>query len=124
MDSLACNYNPLANLEIESLCCYPGFCQERDLEEVCPQLKGESFDFKVFPNPASNSTTVQVLSGVNSDVSIEIFDYNGVVVYAEFVPDAPLNYSTQVSTVQFPTGLYVIRVTGINEVQHVTLAKL
>jgi hypothetical protein len=65
-----------------------------------------------------------VLSGVNSDVSIEIFDYNGVVVYAEFVPDAPLNYSTQVSTVQFPTGLYVIRVTGINEVQHVTLAKL
>jgi hypothetical protein len=124
MDSLACNYNPFANLEIESLCCYPGFCQERDLEEVCPQLKGESFDFKVFPNPASNSATVQVLSGVNSDVSIEIFDYNGVVVYSEFIPDAPLNYSTQVNTVQFPTGLYVIRVTGINEVQHVTLAKL
>jgi hypothetical protein len=123
-DSLACNYNPSANFPIENICCYPGFCQERDLEEVCPQLKGASFDAKVFPNPAEYSTTVQVISGISSDLKIEITDYQGSVVYSEFVQQAPLNYSSLVNLETFTSGLYLVKVTGINGVQNTILVKL
>lgn len=124
MDSLACNYDPGANFELEGLCCYPGFCAERDIEQVCPQLKGSSFDFRVFPNPADATTAIQVISGVTSDVRIDISDYNGISLYSEFVPQAPLNYSTQINMTAFPSGIYLVRVTGINETQHVMLVKL
>jgi len=123
-DTLACNYDSLANFHIDNLCCYPGFCQERDLEEVCPQLKGETFDFKVYPNPASENVFVQVLSGVKSNLLIELSDYNGVIVYTENIVEAPLNYSTQIDLTDKPTGIYLVRVTGIEGVKNGMLVKL
>jgi hypothetical protein len=123
-DTLACNYNPLANFNIQNTCCYPGFCQERDLEEVCPQLKGESFDFKIYPNPVMESTFVQVISGVTSDLIIEITDYNGGVVFSENVSQAPLNYSTQIDFSDKPSGIYLVRVTGVEGVKNGMLVKL
>jgi hypothetical protein len=123
-DSLACNYNPSANFNIESTCCYPGFCQERDLEEVCPQLKGESFDFKIYPNPVVESTFVQVISGVTSDLIIEITDYNGIVIFSENVSQAPLNYSAQFDFSDKPSGIYLVRVTGVEGVKNGMLVKL
>lgn len=123
-DSLACNYDPLANFNIENICCYPGFCQERDLEDVCPQLKGESFDFKIYPNPVIESTFVQVISGVTSDLIIEITDYNGVVLFSENVSQAALNYSTQIDFSDEPSGVYLVRVTGVEGVKNGMLVKL
>lgn len=124
MDTLACNYDPQANFQVDNLCCYPGFCQERDLEEVCPQLKGESFDFKMFPNPVSENAFVQVISGVSSDISIEVTDYNGVVVFSESLSQAPLNYSTQIDFSDKPSGIYLVRVTGVEGVKNGMLVKL
>jgi len=123
-DTLACNYDALANYHIDNLCCYPGFCQERDLEEVCPQLKGETFDFKVYPNPASDDVFVQVISGVSSNLVIEVSDYNGVVVHRESLVDAPLNYSTQIDFSDRPSGIYLVRVTGVEGVKNEMLVKL
>jgi hypothetical protein len=123
-DTLACNFDPLANYNIDNLCCYPGFCQERDLEEVCPQLKGETFDFNVYPNPAADNTFIQVISGVSSDLVIEVLDYNGVIVYSESVPVAPLNYSTQIDFSGQHSGIYLVRVTGVEGVKNAMLVKL
>lgn len=123
-DTLACNYDALANYHIDDLCCYPGFCQERDLEEVCPHLKGETFDFKVYPNPASDDVFVQVISGVRSNLLIEVTDYNGIVVHTESLNDAPLNYSTQINFIDRPSGIYLVRVTGIEGVKTGMLVKL
>jgi hypothetical protein len=94
------------------------------LEEVCPQLKGESFDFKVYPNPVTESTFVQVISGVSSDLNIEISDYNGVVVFSENISQAPLNYSTQIDFSDRPSGIYLVRVTGVEGVKNSMLVKL
>lgn len=123
-DSLACNFNPLANFNINNLCCYPGFCQERDLEEVCPQLKGESFDFEVYPNPANEFMFIQVISGVQSDITIDVYDYHGNSIYSEAIAQAPLNYSTQVNISDQPSGIYLVRVTGIDGVKNTMLVKL
>lgn len=124
IDTLACNYDEAANFHVENLCCYPGFCQERDIEEVCPQLKGETFDFKVFPNPVIEQTFVQVISGVSSDITIQVLDYNGVVVFMESVSQAPLNYSTQINFSDKPSGIYLVRVTGVEGVKNQMLVKL
>jgi hypothetical protein len=124
MDTLACNYDPQANFQVDNLCCYPGFCQERDLEEVCPQLKGETFDFNVYPNPASDNAFIQVISGVSSDLVIEVLDYNGVIVYSESVPVAPLNYSTQIDFSDQHSGIYLVRVKGVEGVKNAMLVKL
>ena len=124
MDTLACNYDPQANFQIDNLCCYPGFCQERDLEEVCPQLKGESFDFKIFPNPVTDQTFIQVISGVTSDVEILVTDYNGLVIYSDRIVQAPLNNSTQLDFSDKPSGIYLVRVTGVEGVKNGMLVKL
>jgi hypothetical protein len=124
MDTLACNYDPQANFQIDNLCCYPGFCQERDLEEVCPQLKGESFDFKIFPNPVTDQTFIQVISGVTSDLEILVTDYNGLVIYSDRIVQAPLNYSTQLDFSDKPSGIYLVRVTGVEGVKNGMLVKL
>jgi hypothetical protein len=124
MDTLACNYDPSVNFQVDNLCCYPGFCQERDIEEVCPQLKGETFDFKLFPNPVTESAFVQVISGVTSDISIQVTDYNGVDVFTEVINQAPLNYSTQIDFSDRPSGIYLVRVTGVEGVKNGMLVKI
>jgi hypothetical protein len=123
-DSLACNYDETANFHVENLCCYPGFCQERDLEEVCPQLKGATFDFKVFPNPVVEKTFVQVISGVTSDLLIQVTDYNGTEVFTVSINEAPLNYSTEIDFSDKPSGIYLVRVTGVEGVKNAMLVKL
>jgi len=123
-DSLACNYDETANFHVENLCCYPGFCQERDIEEVCPQLKGATFDFKVFPNPVVEKTFVQVISGVTSDLLVQVTDYNGTEVFTESINEAPLNYSTEIDFSDKPSGIYLVRVTGVEGVKNAMLVKL
>jgi hypothetical protein len=123
-DTLACNFDETANFHVENLCCYPGFCQERDIEEVCPQLKGATFDFKVFPNPVVEKTFVQVISGVTSDLLIQVTDYNGTEVFTESINEAPLNYSTEIDFSDKPSGIYLVRVTGVEGVKNAMLVKL
>ncbi len=110
MDELACNYNPQANLNLEEICCYPGACDNRDLEAVCPQLKGESFDLTVFPNPAEEEITINVISGVENNVSYRVINAYGVVMFENMVNNAPLNYVDVVSLEGFPSGIYYVKV--------------
>lgn len=123
-DTLACNYDALANMNVDALCCYPGFCQERDLEEVCPHLKGPTFDFEVYPNPTNDLVYIRVISGESSNLDIEIFNYHGVRVFSNSLASAPLNYSVTVNTGDFNSGIYYVKVSGLNSVQTSMLVKL
>jgi hypothetical protein len=78
----------------------------------------------VFPNPVVEQTFVQVISGVTSDITIQVMDYNGVVVFTESVSQAPLNYSTQINFSDKPSGIYLVRVTGVEGVKNQMLVKL
>jgi hypothetical protein len=123
-DTMACNYDTAANFNVQNLCCYPGFCQGRDLEEVCPHIKGESFDIDVFPNPAEQYATVQVISGVEGDTEIDITNYNGVSLYSERLASPALNFSKRIDISSWAPGVYHVRVKAINKVQHSILVKL
>ena len=124
MDEFACNYDSSANFNTPNLCCYPGFCQDRDLEEVCPHIKGESFDIDVFPNPAEQYVTLQIISGVESDTEIDITNYNGVSLYSERLSSPELNFSKRIDVASWAPGVYHVRVKAINKVQHSILVKL
>lgn len=124
MDSLACNYNPEANINLTYLCCYPGFCNNRDIEEVCPQIKGNSFDVLVYPNPSDNVLFLNVISGVIHNLDIAIFNYNGVEVYSESVADAPMNFNKEIDVSDFTPGIYHVHVRGVGGVKNSMMIKL
>lgn len=124
MDSLACNYDPTANVNLRDVCCYPGNCFGRDIEEVCPQLKGDSFDFSIFPNPTDDNASIQVLSGIPTNVKIEVINQNGIVQFTSYVSNAPLNYTLELDADQIPAGVYFVQVTTDFDVQHKLLVRL
>ncbi len=124
MDTLACNFDPLANFNLQALCCYPGFCAERDLEQVCPHLKGNDFDFKIYPNPAKNLVTINILNGVVTTMEYFIYDYYGQIVIAKTIENAPNNYTESFSIESLTSGLYRVVVKGVNGIQSNYLVKL
>lgn len=109
-DPLACNYDPTANLNLAELCCYPGACEGRDLEAVCPQLKGESFDLNVFPNPTENVISINVISGVPNALRYQVLNAYGTVISEMEVENPPLNYVTSVDLESYPSGIYYVKV--------------
>jgi hypothetical protein len=112
MDPLACNYSEEANTQVENICCYPGWCANLNIEEVCPQLKGASFDVEVYPNPAENQLIYRVLSGEQSDISVKLYTVYGNTIYEETYLDAPFNLSGEIDLSSFPVGLYQLRVSS------------
>lgn len=110
LDELACNYDPIANYNIPALCCYPGWCGGRNIEEVCPQYKGRSFDVEIYPNPASNSINANIISGESADFTISIINSYGNEVAREFVAEGPLNFIREFEISNLVPGVYHLRV--------------
>ena len=124
MDNLACNYDPLANVNLSSSCCYPGWCNDRNIEEVCPQLKGNSFDFSVFPNPASDQLNLNVISGFETFIQYSIFNTYGNLQLENEVENAPLNFSSTIDISDLVAGIYQIKVTTSQGQQSKLFVKL
>ena len=79
MDTLACNYDPVANFNIQTLCCYPGLCSDRDLSIVCPGLINARIGIvSVFPNPAAESAVVEwILDSSDEQGTLTVLDLFG-----------------------------------------------
>ena len=124
MDTLACNFDGNANVNLSSICCYPGKCNNRDIAIVCPDLRGDNFDFIVYPNPSSDNFYLDIYNGrKDSDIQVQVYNTFGVKVYEEdFAPamiltGEKLNFSTE------EKGLYHIKVTIGEQVQTQLLFK-
>ncbi len=81
MDSLACNYNRSANVNIDALCCYIGYCNDEDLEVVCPTIKARQGTGQLFmdimPNPVINELNFEHNIEINNYAKVQIFDITG-----------------------------------------------
>lgn len=81
MDSLACNYNPSANFNVQDVCCYVGYCNDLDLSVICPDLqpRGEirQDQIKLFPNPVLDELSVDLDFVLNNDIQYTIYDMYG-----------------------------------------------
>jgi hypothetical protein len=124
MDTMACNYDPNANVNIANLCCYPGKCNNRDISIVCPALRGENFEFLVYPNPSSADFYLDVFSGMaNEAIKVEVFNTFGVKVFEnEFAATAILT-GEKLAFSNVEKGLYHIKIQIGDQIQTQLLFK-
>ncbi len=115
MDPLSCNYDASANVNVPSLCCYPGRCNDRDIALVCPQLiteRKESSSFIVFPNPATSFLNVQSKNNT-SVVRYVIYNSTGQIVSDQLVENQDSSFPITISALK--KGIYMLRLFNENE---------
>lgn len=123
-DSLACNYDANANLNIQELCCYPGSCAGRNIEEVCPSLMGNDFDINVYPNPTDSHLTLNILSGLEGTWTYDIYNSYGYKMKTGSVISSDLNVVIPVELMEFTPGIYEVKVSNAGISKHKLFIKL
>ena len=124
-DSLACNYDSQANINIPELCCYPGSCAGRNIEEVCPSLMGNDFDISVYPNPTSDDITLNIISGTtNSNWAYEVYNTYGSVKLSGLFTTTDLNVVLPLELSNLDPGMYQLKVSNGELSKHKLFIKL
>jgi hypothetical protein len=109
MDPTACNFNPDANYNVQYLCCFPGFCYDRDLDQACPP-EGESvFQLDVYPNPVISELTIRSTEIKNKESKYVVYNYYGRVVLEKElgIVDGKILEDLNVSNLE--AGLYLVK---------------
>ncbi len=107
MDPLACNYNSSANYNIQSLCCYPGLCNDRDLAIVCPDLTQKRIE--LYPNPANEEMTLEVSSEQNENINYFIYDSFGRLMMEKSNSVKKGVSQLKIDVSNLKTGVYMVR---------------
>jgi len=110
LDPQACNYDSKANVNIESMCCYPGYCNDRDLSIVCPELSDNPQIF-IYPNPTSKSVTLKFEAVKNKTVSYSIINESGIVVLKKDLGTIQISTTETISIADYQSGIYHCSIT-------------
>jgi hypothetical protein len=110
MDSMACNFDPRVNFEIKALCCYPGSCGGRDLTVVCPQIRGDTFEADLFPNPAAGSIALNVTSGISHEIIYAVYNGFGMLVLTENLGKKQRVINHNIDLTGLENGVYLARI--------------
>lgn len=112
LDSLACNYDPMANFPVSQLCCYgPDDCNGLDITIVCPDvsipdaLNGPA-DWSFHPNPVGGDRLTLVWSDLRPE-RVRVLDGTGRVILDLSIdggPDGTLSLDVSL----LPPGMYVV----------------
>jgi hypothetical protein len=109
MDPLSCNFDPKANVNVPDLCCYPGYCNDRDISMVCPDLKAElntGVKMLIYPNPVQEKLSMELQSSAPATTNIAIYDGFGTLILEKTIA----NNASEFDVSGLPKGLYLIRV--------------
>jgi hypothetical protein len=110
MDSFACNFNPQANYNVKSLCCYPGFCNDRDLSIVCPQFNSNADKFYLYPNPANQKINFNVWTNSQVELKYSILSLFGEEVQAESsFGNINGDFTKEIELSNLTNGVYLFR---------------
>lgn len=125
LDTLACNYDPNANFNLPTLCCYPGYCNDRDLSVVCPSISAGRFGIdQLYPSPGFDQITISCTSVPDEKTTYSIYDALGKLVKEESVNpsyNGILNFQINISNLN--KGLYFILVKNGNMTDTKTFMK-
>lgn len=122
MDSYACNFDETANVHVQNMCCYPGFCYDKDIQLVCPQFNAEPLVY-MYPNPAKNNLTLKVLSPQESEMSYKLLDESGNVQQQKDGVKIGNFYTNSLPIGQLKTGVYHCIITIGNYTEFRTIIK-
>ena len=109
MDTAACNYDPDANFSIANLCCYPGYCNDRNIELVCPDILNGRYNevnLTLYPNPSSANLNIEFMSPKQSVARIEIYDSFGRLVAENSMGSVSDYASDTIDISQLAGGMY------------------
>lgn len=112
MDEEACNFDPNANFNIEDLCCYVGYCNDRDISLVCPdlplfRLRALEETLQIYPNPATKSFSLVADMPMEEPIQMEVFDAVGKLRMSDWFERNDQVY--QLSSLE--SGVYYVRLT-------------
>lgn len=82
------------------------------------------FEVEVFPNPVSESTTVQLNNTHGEKISITIFDLTGQKVYDKDLLSEPGNQEIALPLSSLKTGVYLLTLRSGNHVVNTKISKL
>lgn len=118
MDTSACNYDAKANFNVQSLCCYPGYCNDRDLAIVCPEISNGFLNFYIYPNPTSNNLNLNLWLTETNEVYYTIESLFGIVVRQEtLLGSYNGNITESIDLTEFNKGIYYLRIRTGDKVQ-------
>jgi Secretion system C-terminal sorting domain len=111
-DTNACNYNANANFNVSQLCCYVGYCNDRNIAIVCPAVNNERSiknGFLLFPNQVDNELNVEFETETTEAVRYEIYNAFGRKIFDvnESVQVGKANRKIDVAS--FEKGIYLLR---------------
>jgi hypothetical protein len=121
MDSLACNYDPAVNFNLPELCCYPGYCNDRDIEVICPQLSVERKKFEhaqLYPNPASDQIIIEGIK-ITDQVNYYVYDRSGKMMITNVI-----NSNNQIIDISgLSNGIYMVSMQSGGEISNKIIIK-
>ncbi len=108
-DTIACNFNPDANYNVEDLCCYIGYCHDLDISVVCPDLRpridGVEAQVMLYPNPAVHELQFDIDIVEHNEIRYTIYDMYGRSVGQGVLKDQV--FTIDVSS--FVPGIYALQ---------------
>jgi hypothetical protein len=110
MDPSACNYNPDANYNVQNMCCYPGLCNDRDINLACPSDGEPILHLDVYPNPAESLITIHASAEINNrETKYVVYNYFGKVVLEKKLGVVNGKFFDEIDLSTFEPGLYLVR---------------
>jgi len=104
------------------MCCYPGYCNDRDLAIVCPSLSNEPLIY-LFPNPSNNFMTLSIKAVKDQDVEYSFIDANGAIVLHKYLGNISSDYSENIDITSFQNGIYKLKISVGNSIELKTFIK-
>jgi hypothetical protein len=118
MDPLACNYDADANYSVPEMCCYPGYCNDRDIAFVCPAINTGNRIMTVFPNPTNSEININ-LDGVKNIGETQFVLMNSfgkeMMNFSENISEGV--WTKNISLNNLVSGIYILKMISNEEVQ-------
>ena len=124
MDTLACNFDADANYSVPEMCCYPGYCNDRDIVFVCPDIATGNRIMSVFPNPTNSDITINLEGGENSDLTQFILMNSfgkELLNFTDIVSEG--TWSKNISLANLVSGVYILKCLSQDTVQSKVIIK-
>ena len=105
MDTLACNFDPKANFNVSDLCCYVGYCNNRDINVICPDLSLRDLDgsdVNLFPNPVFDELRIEFPFINYMLIDYTIYDMEGHIASKDKCIDA-------IQVGELSAGIYLLK---------------
>ena len=80
------------------------------------EVKVNTFDMSVYPNPAANEFSVNFILKEQGDYTIQMSNLSGQIVYTEHTPLQKGFNALHLSSGNLPNGLYILKVSGANQI--------